>query len=312
MGFWFGFAVVVAAALLFDLVIMGRRRTITVRASLYMTAGYVGLALAFGAAVWVWRGPEPALTYLAAYLLEKTLSLDNIFVFLLIFQHFRVPREFQHRVLLWGILGALVLRAGFIFAGIALIHAFQWVIYLFGVVVIFGGLRILWRGHAAPDLESNRLLRLIRSRRLPMTSDYRGGAFFVRERGRWLATPLFAVVIMVESTDVIFALDSIPAIFGLTRDPFIIYSSNVFAILGLRALYFALAGVVERFRYLEYGLSLVLLMIGSKMLLESVVEIPPLATIGVTLTVLLGSAALSLWRCRMRRPDDPECGPRDG
>jgi len=304
-GFWIGFAILVAAALIFDLLVMGRRGAITVRASLLMTAGYVTLALAFGAAVWAWRGSEAALTFYAAYVLEESLSLDNIFVFLLIFEHFRVPREYQHRVLLWGILGALVLRAAFIFAGVALLHRAHAVIYLFGLVVLAGGLRILLRGEAAPDLESNRLLRLMR-RRLPMTPDYRGRAFFVREGGRLVATPLFAVMVMVETTDLIFALDSIPAIFGLTRDPFIIYTSNVFAILGLRALYFALAGVVERFRYLEYGLALVLVMIGLKMLLEAVIDIPPLVTISITLSVLLGATALSLWHCRAHR-EDPDC-----
>jgi tellurite resistance protein TerC len=308
MGFWIGFALVVSVALAFDLLFMGRR-AISVRASLIMTAAYVVLALGFGAAVWVGRGAEPALAYLAAYLLEKSLSLDNIFVFLLIFNHFGVPREFQHRVLLWGILGALAMRAVFIFAGIALLHAAHWVIYLFGAVVLAGGVRILRRGRSAPDVENNRMLRLLR-RLVPITADYRGGAFFVREAGVWRATPLFAVMILVETTDVIFAVDSIPAIFGLTRDPFIIYTSNVFAILGLRALYFALAGVVERFRYLEYGLSLVLILIGLKMLLEAVVVIPPLWTVMATLALLLGSVALSLRHCRLRGEEDPNCGPR--
>jgi tellurite resistance protein TerC len=306
MTVWLVFALVVAVALLLDLFVMGRDRVIPVGTAIRMTVIYILMALLFGTGIGLWHGSDAALAWFAAYTLEKSLSLDNIFVFLLIFDHFRVPREFQHRVLVWGILGALVLRGLFIFAGVALVHSAAWVLNIFGVVVLVGGVRLLLRGQEKPDLEHNRLLRLMR-RTVPLTPDYRGHAFLVREQGHWLATPLLAVMVMVETTDVVFAIDSIPAIFGISRDPFIIYTSNVFAILGLRALYFALAGVVARFRYLEYGLSLVLILIGLKLLLESVVEVPPLATVTITLTLLLGSGLFSLWRCK-RRPGDEKCG----
>jgi tellurite resistance protein TerC len=302
--FWTGFILTVTAALAFDLFVMGRKRQITVRASLWLTAAYVVVSLLFGGAIAIQEGADAALTYLAAYVLEKSLSLDNIFLFLVVFRHFQVPHGYEHRVLVWGVMGALVLRGILIFAGLALVNAVQWVIYLFGLVVILSGVRLLTRGEKPPELEHNRLLRFLR-RHVPMTQQYHGRHFFVRTDGKLFATPLFAVILLIESTDLLFALDSIPAVFGISRDPFIVYTSNVFAILGLRALYFALAGVVGRFHYLHHGLALVLVLIGTKMLVEPFFHLPTVVTMLITLILLTGSIAWSIFRCgRKSEPDD--------
>jgi tellurite resistance protein TerC len=300
LWFWAAFAVLLIGLLAFDLGVIGRQRSaIGVRESLLLTAGYVAIALAFGAAIFWWRGSDDGMEYLTGFLLEKTLSVDNIFVFAVIFAHFRVPKEYQHRVLFWGVLGALLMRAVMIFGGTALINAVDWVIYLFALIVIASGVRLLRKRGEAPDLERNRLLRFVR-RRVPMTKDYEGRRFFVRRDGTRCATPLFLTLVLIEASDLVFALDSIPAIFGVTRDPFIIYSSNAFAILGLRALYFAVAGMLRRFEHLDLGLAIVLILIGLKMITEGFVEIPIWLTLAATLLVIGGAILASLVSDRRR------------
>lgn len=297
---WGAFGILLLALLAFDLFVVGRQRSaIGISESLLLTAGYVVIALLFGGALFVWRGTEAGMAYLTGFLLEKTLSVDNIFVFVVIFAHFQVAREHQHRVLFWGILGALAMRAVMIFAGIALINAVDWIIYLFAAIVIASGVRLLIKRDEAPDLEQNRLLRLVR-RRLPMTKDYAGPRFFVRRGGTRCATPLLLTLILIETTDVVFALDSIPAIFGVTRDPLIIYTSNAFAVLGLRALYFAVAGMIRRFDHLDIGLSIVLILIGLKMVAEGFIEIPIWLTLAATLAIIGGAIVSSLAKDRRR------------
>jgi tellurite resistance protein TerC len=295
---WGAFGVLLIALLAFDLFVGGRQRSaIGIRESLLLTAGYVVVALLFGGAIFLWRGADDGLAYLTGFLLEKTLSLDNMFVFVVIFAHFQVPREYQHRVLFWGILGALAMRAVMISAGLALISAVDWIIYLFALIVIASGVRLLMKRGKEPDLEQNRLLAFVR-RRVPLTKEYAGRRFFVRRDGTRCATPLFLTVLLIEATDLVFALDSIPAIFGVTRDPFLVYTSNAFAILGLRALYFALAGMVRRFQYLDLGLSIVLILIGLKMIAEGFIEIPIRVTLAVTLAVIGGAILASLAKNR--------------
>jgi tellurite resistance protein TerC len=297
---WGAFGIVLLVLLAFDLFVVGRQRSaIGIRESLLLTAGYVVIALLFGGALFVWRGTEAGMAYLTGFLLEKTLSVDNIFVFVVIFAHFQVAKEHQHRVLFWGVLGALAMRAVMIFAGIALINAVDWIIYLFAAIVIASGVRLLIKRDGAPDLEQNRLLRLVR-RRLPMTKDYAGPRFFVRRGGTRCATPLLLTLILIETTDVVFALDSIPAIFGVTRDPLIIYTSNAFAVLGLRALYFAVAGMIRRFDHLDIGLSIVLILIGLKMVAEGFIEIPIWLTLAATLAIIGGAIVSSLAKDRRR------------
>ncbi|MHB8714188.1 MAG: TerC family protein, partial [Trichloromonadaceae bacterium] len=231
--------------------------------------------------------------------LEKSLSVDNIFVFVLIFSHFSVPPQYQHRVLFWGILGALVMRAAMILTGAAIIESFHWVIYIFGAFLIFTGAKMLITINQEPDMEGNRLVRLIR-RHFRVTEGYEGNRFFVRRNGFLYLTPLMVVLILVEVSDVVFALDSIPAIFAITTDPFIVYTSNVFAILGLRALYFALVGIIHRFHYLKYGLSLVLMVVGAKMLINAAFGkvIPTEAALLVTALLIGGSMAVSMFKTR--------------
>jgi tellurite resistance protein TerC len=298
---WGAFGAVLVALLVFDLGVVGRQKgVITVRESLLLTAGYVIVALVFGSAVFVWQGHDAGLEYLTGFVLEKSLSIDNIFVFVLIFNHFHVPREYQHRVLFWGVLGALVMRAVMIFAGAAVLRHFEWVIYIFGAIVIASGVRIMLKSDDEPDLEQNRILRFIRVR-LPMTEDYEGHRFVVHRQGTRYATPLLLALITIELTDLVFALDSIPAIFGVTRDEFIIYTSNAFAILGLRALHFAVARLMRKFIYLHYGLSIVLILIGAKMIVEGFVHIPVWLTLLTTILVIAGAVVLSLIRTRREK-----------
>jgi tellurite resistance protein TerC len=239
--------------------------------------------------IYYWHGSAAALEFLTGYLLEKSLSVDNIFVFVMIFTYFRVPYVHQHKVLFWGILGALIMRALFILVGITLIQKFHWVIYIMGAFLIVTGIKMATQKDEQINPERNPVLRLIR-RFVRVTDDYEGGRFFVRRGGLLFATPLLIVVLVVETTDVVFAVDSIPAILAITLDPFIVYTSNVFAILGLRALYFALAGIVRLFHYLPYGLSLILVFVGIKMLLVDIYKIP----IGLALGVVAAMIALSV------------------
>jgi tellurite resistance protein TerC len=298
LGLWIGFNLFILALLALDLGVFHRKsHAVSLKEAGIWSAAWVGLSLAFTAVLYAFRGAEPALQFLTGYLIEKSLSVDNIFVFALIFGYFAVPAAYQHRVLYWGILGALVLRAAFIFAGSALLAQFHWVIYLFGAFLILTGIRMaLHRGEEIHP-ERNPVLRLAR-RLLPVTSDYRGDRLFVREGGRRLATPLFLVLLMIESTDLVFAVDSIPAIFAVTQDPFIIYTSNVFAILGLRSLYFLLAGVIGKFYYLKLGLSSVLVFVGGKMTLADLYKIPSLVSLAVIAALLGGAVAASLWKIR--------------
>lgn len=289
---WIGFNVVVLAILALDLGVLHRKsEKVSLRESAVWSAVWVALSLSFAFAIYRTMGKQSGLEFLTGYLIEYALSVDNIFVFVLIFSYFGVPAKYQHRVLFWGIIGALVLRGVMIVAGSALVSRFAWTLYIFGAFLVATGLRMaLQKDAAVYNPQRDPVLRLSR-RLMPVTSDYHGKNFFVRERDaagrlRTAATPLFIVLLIVDTTDVIFATDSIPAIFAVTRDPFIVYTSNICAVLGLRALYFLLANVVDKFVYLKLGLSVVLIFIGAKMLLEQVFHIPILASLGVVAAVL--------------------------
>jgi tellurite resistance protein TerC len=286
---WIGFVAFVLLMLALDLGVFHRKaHAVKIKEALIWSVVWIGLALAYNAVVYFWRGPTVALEFFTGYLIEKTLSVDNIFVFVLVFSFFKVPEEYQHRVLFWGILGALILRGIFIAAGAALIAQFHWIIYVFGAFLIFTGLRMALQKEHGVHPENNPLVRLFR-RFFSVASEYHGQRFFVRISSRTVATPLFIVLLVVEFTDLIFAVDSIPAIFAVTKDPFIVYTSNVFAILGLRALYFALAGVVGKFHYLKLGLSVVLMFVGIKMVLSDTVF-----KIHISLSLVIIIAVLSI------------------
>ena len=264
---WLYFNLLVFSLLALDLFVLNRRdHVIGVREALGWSAFWICVSLTFNYFVYVWRGEDAAVEFLTAYLLEKSLSVDNLFVFILLFNYFRVPPQYQHKVLFWGIIGALVLRATFILVGVTLINKFAWTTYILGAFLMYTGFQ-LFRAGGEPEIhpEGNFLVRWV-SRHLPVTREFEGGKFFVRKEKLRFATPLFIVLLMVETTDVVFAADSIPAVLAVSRDPFIVYSSNVFALLGLRALYFALAGVIHLFHYLHYGLALILVFIGGKMI----------------------------------------------
>jgi tellurite resistance protein TerC len=297
---WIGFNVVVLAILALDLGVLHRRsEKVSLKEAATWSAVWVALSLCFAFAIWRTMGEEKGLEFLTGYLIEYALSVDNIFVFVLIFTYFKVPENYQHRVLFWGIIGALLLRGVMIVAGSALVTRFSWTLYIFGAFLVFTGIRMaLQKDEDAYNPERDPVLRLSR-RLLPVTADYRGDKFFVHEpdakgKMRYAATPLFIVLLIVDTTDVIFATDSIPAIFAVTRDPFIVYTSNICAVLGLRALYFLLASVVDKFVYLKLGLSLVLIFIGGKMLLEPFIHIPVIGSLGVVGAVLGASILASL------------------
>ncbi len=297
---WAGFNALVLALLALDLGVFNRRaQVLSVRQALGWSAVWLVLAVAFGLGVGVVMGRQSALEFFAGYLVEQALSVDNLFVFILIFGYFRIAPALQHRVLFWGILGALVMRGAMIGAGALLIERFHPIIYFFGAFLVFTGFRMAFGSGAAIEPESNPVIRAVR-KFVPLTTRFHGERFFVREPlhaggvARWLATPLFVVLVLVETTDVIFALDSIPAVFGVTRDPFLVYTSNVFAILGLRSLFFVLAGVLGKFHLLKYGLSVVLMFVGAKMLVEARWPIPIGAALGIVGGVLVASVLLSL------------------
>jgi tellurite resistance protein TerC len=296
---WAGFTLFVLGVLALDLGVFHRKaHAVSTKEAAIWTVVWVSLAAAFGSWIFVTEGRQPALEFLAGYLVEEALSVDNLFVFILVFTYFRVPDELRHRVLFWGIIGALVMRGAMIAAGAALIHRFHWIIYVFGAFLVYTGLKMAFKGDEEIDPEHNPVLRLVR-RFIPVTHGYRGQHFFVRETGpqgvvRWVATPLFIVLVLVETTDLVFAVDSIPAIFGVTRDPFIVYTSNVFAILGLRSLFFLLAGVIQKFHLLRYGLAAVLAFVGIKMLLSGTYPIPIGASLGVIASLLMLSVVASL------------------
>lgn len=305
--FWVGFHALVLALLALDLGVFNRKaHTISLKEAGIFSAVWITLALLFNVGLYFFAGPKQGLEFLTGYLIEYSLSVDNIFVFVLIFSAFGVPGKFQHRVLFWGIVGALLLRGTLIGVGSVLVEQFSWILYLFGAFLVFAGLRML-RSSADDhiDLENNGVLKLVR-RVIPITDSYDGSNFFTKQDvkgqgARRFATPLFVVLILVEFTDVLFALDSIPAIFAITQDPFIVYTSNVFAILGLRSLYFLLAGVVDKFVFLRYGLAAVLAFVGAKLLLAEVYHIPNLLSLGVILVALTVSILASLYANRHRQ-----------
>jgi tellurite resistance protein TerC len=276
--------------LVLDLGVFHRRaHTVKFREALIWSVAWIALAAIFAVVIFLWHGRTPALEFVTGYVIELSLSVDNLFVFLLIFRFFQVPAIHQHKVLFWGILGALIMRAIFIAAGVSLIERFHWIIYVFGAFLIYSGIKLFFQDEAEIHPEKNPVLRLFR-RWVPVTKDYVDNKFFVRNPGLY-ATPLFVVLLVVETTDLLFAVDSIPAILAITRDAFIVYTSNVFAILGLRSMYFALAGMMEMFRYLHYGLSLVLVFVGAKMLASHYVEIPTY----LALTAVAGVLAISVF-----------------
>jgi tellurite resistance protein TerC len=287
---WVVFNIFVLGILAVDLLVLHRKaHAVSLREALAWSCVWVSLALLFGIGIYFFRGGEKALEFLTGYVIEWSLSVDNLFVFLVIFSYFAVPSMYQHRVLFWGILGALVLRAIFIATGAALLANFHWMIYVFGGFLIFTGIKLLFVGEEKIEPEKNPAVRLVR-RFINVTPEYHGQQFFIRKGGSLWATPLFLVLVVVETTDVIFAVDSIPAIFAITLDPFIVYTSNVFAILGLRALFFLLAGVMEMFRYLRVGLAFVLCFVGAKMLIAEFYKVP----IGISLGVVGGILLISI------------------
>jgi tellurite resistance protein TerC len=299
---WIAFNIFVLAMLALDLFVFHREaHEVGPTEAAIWSAVWVVLAMLFGVGVSIFMGRETGLQYFTGYLIEKALSVDNIFVFVVIFGFFRVPARYQHRVLFWGILGALIMRGAMIAAGAYLIQQFHWIMYVFGGFLVFTGIRLVTQDEHAIDPETNPVIRLVR-RVMTVTDTYHGQKFFVRVRAsgtsRLVATPLFVVLALIEATDLIFAVDSIPAIFSITQDPFIVYSSNVFAILGLRALYLLLAGVIDRFHYLKIGLSIVLIFVGVKMLAADVYKVPVGLSLAIVLLTLSASIAVSWLRPR--------------
>ena len=292
---WIGFNVFVLIMLALDLGVFNRKsHVISVKESISWTLVWIALALTFNLGIGHFMGNDKALEFLTGYVIEKSLSVDNIFVIALLFSYFSVPPRYQHKVLFWGILGALVMRATMIAVGAKLIAEFAWIIYVFGAFLILTGIKMIAKQETDIHPEQTFVVRLFR-RFIPVTRDYHEGHFFVRQQGALMATPLFIALLVVEFTDLIFAVDSIPAIFAVTRDPFIVYTSNVFAILGLRSLYFALAGVLDKFHYLKFGLGLVLTFVGIKMLLgHSTWRIDTHISLGVIVLILTGSVIASL------------------
>ena len=291
---WVGFIAFVLAMLSLDLGIFNRTpHVVQAREALTWTAVWVTLALAFAGGLMAFVGHQAALTFLTGYVIEESLSVDNIFVIVLIFQYFAVPAQYQHRVLFWGILGALVMRGLFIGVGAALLARFDWIFYIFGALLVVTGIRMAVKQDEEFDGERNPVVKVVR-RFLPLTHDYRGKHFFSMEKGKRYGTPLLLVLVLVEATDLIFAIDSIPAIFGITRDPFLVFTSNIFAVLGLRSLFFLLASVVTKFHLLKYGLAVILTFVGAKMLAERWVHIPIPLSLGIVVSVLGASIAASL------------------
>jgi tellurite resistance protein TerC len=304
---WLAFMAIVVTLLVLDLGVLHReQREIEVRESLVLSAGYIGLGLAFGAWVWWYLGAQSGMEYLTGFAIEKALAMDNVFVIAMIFAFFAVPRQYQHRVLFWGILGVIVLRAIMIGLGATIVSQFSWVLYVFAVFLILTGVKMLVFADREYDVARNPVLAFMR-RRFNVTDEHHGERFWVRKpdpaTGRmvWFMTPLFLALVLIEVADVIFAVDSVPAIFAITTDPFIVYTSNIFAILGLRALYFALAAMVHRFHYLKVALAVVLIFIGSKIFVADLLGIdkfPPAISLAITFGILAAGVLYSLWRTR--------------
>jgi tellurite resistance protein TerC len=287
------FGVFILTLLIIDLKLINKSdHVVSFKEAVAWSVVWITLALLFNLLIYFWKGPDAAVTFLSAYLIEKSLSVDNLFVFLLVFKYFQVRQERLHRVLFWGILGALVMRGIFIAAGIALITRFHFTLYIFGAFLIYTGIKMFFEKDKEIHPDANPVLRLFR-RVFPVSDEDEGGKFFVRKENRWMATPLFLVLLFIEATDVVFAVDSIPAIFSITLDPFIVYTSNIFAILGLRALFFAVSSIMDRFHHLHYGLSAILVFVGIKMIVSHVFPIPVTAALGVLLFFLVGSIITS-------------------
>jgi tellurite resistance protein TerC len=302
---WLLFLGIVVSLLAFDLGVLHKDgHEIGVRESLLLSLGYISVAVVFGAWVWWYLGAQSGMEYYTGFLIEKSLSMDNVFVIALIFTYFAIPRQYQHRVLFWGILGVIVLRAIMIGLGATLVSQFSWILYLFGAFLVFTGIKMWIIADHMPDIANNPLLKFLK-KRMRVTEGLRGNAFWVHEpdlaTGKVVrhATPLFLALVLIEFVDLVFAVDSVPAIFAITTDPFIVYTSNIFAILGLRALYFALAAMIHRFKYLKYALALVLVFIGSKIFLVGIIgKIPPVISLTVTFGLIAGGVLISMWKTR--------------
>lgn len=292
---WVGFNLFVLFMLALDLGVFHKKaHQVSLKEAITWSLVWITLALIFNAGVYHYMGPQKGVEFFTGYLIEKALSIDNIFVFVLIFSFFKVPEIHKHRVLFWGVLGALLMRAVFIFAGVALITKFHWIIYVFGAFLIGTGLKMAFTDKdKKPDLDKNPVVRLFR-KFIPVTENYEGNRFFVKRNARWVATPLMIVLILIETTDLIFAVDSIPAILAITDDTFIVYTSNVFAILGLRSLYFALAGIIHLFRYLHFGLAAILVFVGIKMMLVDLYKIPISYSLIIISLILITSILFSV------------------
>ncbi|MBX7228848.1 MAG: TerC family protein [Burkholderiaceae bacterium] len=302
---WLSFVGIVIALLAFDLGVLHKDdHEISIKESLLLSGGYISVALIFGAWVWWHLGTQSGTEYFTGFLIEKSLSMDNVFVIALIFSYFAIPRQYQHRVLFWGILGVIVLRAIMIGLGAVLVTQFSWILYVFGAFLIFTGIKMWIVADHMPDIENNPILKFLR-KKMRVTPSLEGNAFFVQRQDpatgkmvRW-ATPLFLALCLIEFVDLIFAVDSVPAIFAITSDPFIVYTSNIFAILGLRALYFALAAMIHRFKYLKYALALVLVFIGAKIFLVGFIgKMPAVISLSVTFGLIAGGVIVSLWKTR--------------
>lgn len=296
---WGGFIAIVSVMLALDLGVFNRKaHEPTFRESLFWSIVWVSIAIAFNVGVYFMLGPQAGIEFATGYVIEKALSVDNIFIFVMLFTYFQVPLMYQHRVLFWGVIGAIIMRGILIAVGAALLAKFHWIIYVFGALLLFTGAKMAFQKHEEKNPEDNPVIRFLR-RFIPVTTEHHGQKFFVRQKGAdgrlaTFATPLFMVLVLVELSDLVFAVDSVPAIFAVTTDPFIVLSSNVFAILGLRSLFFLLAGIVHKFHLLKMGLSLILVFVGAKMMLLDVFKIPVLASLAVVAAILVGSVVLSL------------------
>ena len=304
---WAAFVAFILGMLAVDLLNHRDTEVVSMREAGLWTGLWVSLALTFGGILLWWQGTTIAGEYLAGYLIEYSLSVDNIFVFAVIFSYFGVPREYQHRVLFWGVFGAIVFRAIFIFLGAALLESFEWMIFVFGGFLVLTGVRMAMHDTTEVHPEKNPLLKLL-TRALPMTKTYEGHAFFTVQNGKRMATPMLAVLIVIETTDIIFAVDSIPAIFAVTRETFIVFTSNAFAILGLRTMYFLLSGLIDRFHLLRFGLAAVLVFVGIKMLISEIYHMP----IWISLTVIAGTLTTSVVASLLRPPPSKEASAKHG
>lgn len=311
ISFWILFSLFLVGMLALDLGLFHRKaKIIAPREALIWSGIWISISMAFGAIVFVWQGTQAGTEFLTGYMIEWSLSIDNVFVFALIFSFFKVPAAYQYRVLFWGVVSALIMRGVLIAAGATLLASFDWIFFIFGGFLVFSGIRIALHDESKADPTRNPVVRIFK-RFVPTTDDYDGQKFFTRRNGKLLATPLLTVLVAVEATDLIFAVDSIPAIFAVTDEPFIVFTANALAILGLRSLYFALSGIMHKFVYLKYGLAIILVFVGIKMLMKDIYHMPGLLSLAVVLVVLVGSAAASLLSTRgdgehEHEQDDPE------